>query len=249
MRTASLIAFLAALATIAVIVPVRSLRAQGERKPFTLTEVTRYYAPDGKDTTTETTIFGVRSDGSWFRDFTRQFDSADGKPRTVNFRKFADFSRGLRVSLFPALQAVTTTPAERQAPPEPACAEGQPDGTILGQPVRLVTKVAHMDDRTVERKMWVAPDLGCHILRLQTAVTMSDGRSGGTNSMEVASISPGDPSPAYFLAPRGWTEKPPSEVTAEAAALTNAPPCPNCDATGAMLDNAYRASRARPGWK
>lgn len=248
MRLLLLITVAAVFATVAVMVSTRSTKAQAER-PFTMTEVTHYYAPNGRDTTTETTIFGVRSDGSWFRDFTRQFDSGDGKKWTVNFRKFADYSKGLRVSLYPALQAVTTSPAERPASSAPACTEGSAGGAVLGYPVQLVTKVLKMRDRSVERNLWIAPDLGCRVLRLNTTVTMSDGQSGGASTMEVASISLGEPSPAYFLVPLGWAERSPSEVNSAAATLTNAPVCPGCDETGTVLDNVYRSSRTKAGWK
>ncbi|HVN03459.1 MAG TPA: hypothetical protein VMT86_03515 [Bryobacteraceae bacterium] len=102
-----------------------------------------------------------------------------------------------------------------------------------------------MKDSTIERKSWVAPDLSCSLLRLETRVTMLDRSNGGTNEMEVTHIAMGEPSPAYFTIPQGWTEEPPSQVKAEAAALNGIALRPGCEESGAAMDRVYNSARAR----
>ncbi|MEO7145268.1 MAG: hypothetical protein ABI165_17370 [Bryobacteraceae bacterium] len=86
-------------------------------------------------------------------------------------------------------------------------------GTILGHTVvRIVSEIPSSNRRIFEA--WRAPDFGCTVLRQVVSGFDTTGKLIELVRKEAVSIAVGDPDATLFQAP-DWTERSPSEVTAE----------------------------------
>lgn len=142
-------------------------------------------------------------------------------------------------------KSVTTYPLDDRtvgyyAMPRTLCTKepGAERGKLLGYDVVKVTRELKLATGEVMRiENWQAPALNCFTLAEAATKGPADGPQLRTTK-EVVAIFEGDPSPSLFETPTGYTERSPSQATAEWTRLfPGQSSC--CDESMPKLDDAY----------
>jgi hypothetical protein len=156
--------------------------------------------------------FARRADGSTVQ--SRVVTGPDGKQYTQ--RTVADAAKGVRVVIDGVTQSITTyhlskvAVAELRAPARRCGNDASPSGeSLMGHAV--VRTVLNANGRI---ETFLAPDLGCVLLRERVYRPDANGNDRQVASKEAVAVMPGDPDPALFVIP-DWPERSPSEVTSE----------------------------------
>jgi hypothetical protein len=227
-------AIFAVVAISGVVTRARIVRAQSS------TFIIKYVEKSGD--WTRDSFYSRRSDGSSVE--SRVTTGPDGKQ--YEQRTVMDTVRRARVVIDGMTESTTTYPlsqarVESYKKPALNCVpeEASPfESTLLGY--RIVRRSLTLPAERYQRvETWLAPDLGCVILRSETFGHDSQGHEVSLASKEATSITSGDPDPTLFVIPN-WQERSPSEVFAAYGAKfgTEAPA-----AAGHGLDAAYLAAQ------
>lgn len=189
------------------------------RQAFSATILETRFDSNHTERYREYQIVAVRSDGSRAHIYRRQ--TPDG--RWVESRTILDLAAGKWYSIDPMTESVVTYPlssttTNSQAQADKTCAgltTSESDQMYGYDVVRKLESRTKQDGTIASRTdQWLAPELDCFPLR----ITRSAG-AGGTPSpyttREVLFITPGEPAPALFAIPSGYTERSPSQVLAE----------------------------------
>lgn len=232
-----LILFAAATLAVAVIsdIVTRARIVNAQSNAF----IIRYVEKSGD--WTRDSFYSRRSDGSSVE--SRVTTGPDGKQ--YEQRTVIDTARRARVVIDGMTESITTYPLSQarvesykkralNCVPE----ESSPsESTLLGY--RILRRSQTLPAERYQRvETWLAPDVGCVILRSETFGHDGEGHEV-LASKEAASITRGDPDPTLFVIPN-WQERSPSEVFAayDAKFGTEAPA-----AAGRGLDAAYLAAQ------
>lgn len=119
-----------------------------------------------------------------------------------------------------------------------ACDPGSEAGTILGHRVTK-REISAGVDRMLET--WIAPELGCVVLKQVLKQIDAKGVATPLLVKEAFEVSFGEPDPSLFVLP-SWPERSPSQVAAEFARMFGVRGDPRAD-EGA--DRAYYANQVR----
>lgn len=220
-RVAILIALSLAIGGLTFVV-VRKLQVQAQvasRKPFTALMAERYYNSSGALVESYTSIYAIRSDGSSARIWLRE----DPNGRRAVIKGIEDLASKKRVAVDSMIESITTWPLsdEQVAGLKTAdlscaqAAEGERT-TVLGYDVVKIQEELQAPSGKLHRdEFWRAPALDCFPMRER----LSGGPSGGpvtlSTEREVVYVIPGEPAPALFEIPAGYTEHSPSQAAAE----------------------------------
>jgi len=188
----------------------------------------------------------VRSDGSEATVFRRQGPNGKWYLRS-NFR---DLTEKRMVSVDSSTESLTTYPLSDSAVafyrswPKSECAgkQGLERSNILGYDVLKVPRdLPGPPGTTTHLEAWEAPALDCFQLSEYWTMT-SNGQLTDRIVREAVAIAEGGPSAASFEPPPGYTERAPSEVSAEHARRFGGQPAFS-EPSATELDKAYQSSR------
>lgn len=233
--------FVAGLVVVAVALAVGGRgQAPDAIQPVTITYSEVHYGQQGSEAPnfTRTEIVGVRSDGSVSR---ATFHGATGEHPAYFILKITEPSQGKHVVVDQFTESTTTYASpglvdQYRIKPASAC-PGQPGDPILGFATFVEEKTLKVPGNGAGVKAWRAPRLNCLPLREEIVRT----RGGGTSSLQVTSaisITLGEPGAWLFDIPRGYTERTPNEVLAEAAKKAGRPAPPAAPGLDAVYSGA-----------
>lgn len=109
---------------------------------------------------------------------------------------------------------------------------------LLGQEVYRIHRSRQVRGATENDTKWVAPKLGCFVLKRTRTVSYG----GGSTSETVTSLILGDPAEALFVIPAGYVERSPSQLASRWLQLFPGHPW-DTSAHLKLLDRAYYAGR------
>ena len=208
----------------------------------------------------ETTVFGLRGDGSFVhsRRKTALGAAATASPiKEATSRRVFDVAQGRETVVEDTTKSTTTAPigsgtlaSSRGLPFGPCPPTGEhiefpedpPGLSHLGYAVSryIEMRPTGMSGLTLRRERSIAPALGCLPMIEEMTVTDPNGSVVTRTSLQVEAVIPGEPSASLFAVPEGYTERMPSEVLAEWAE-TEGRPCTDCALrTGQIWDEAHR---------
>jgi hypothetical protein len=163
-----------------------------------------------------------RADGS------RVSGEINSEQVSVPARRFVTlYPKGIQATIDDNLQATTTmymppSAAPLPRPRDPKCglsrmiASTHPvylgDDTVMGYKTVILQSEERLDDETLLNWDWKAPDLDCIDLRLSADFLDSNRTVTSHFELRVVKIILGQPDPALFPMPQGYTEKSPSEM-------------------------------------
>ncbi len=191
--------------------------------------------------TMESETFARKRDGSEIE----IWSSASPNGKAGHFTTITDVATGEKIVLESFTKSRMTfhqTAAElREHLRGESCPEGIAQGadreTLLGQEVYKIHSSREVHGRTEDDTKWVAPELGCFVLKRTRTLTYA----GGSTSETPASLKIGDPAEALFAIPAGYVERSPSQLAAEWLRLFPGHPW-DTPAHLKDLDRAYHAS-------
>lgn len=211
--------------------------------PFTATIREQAYNRSGGVVLSQVVVIAVRSDGSRVRLRTLNKPDAGG---SASQRWIVDLTRAEEVWVDDLTESTTTVPLRGSEIEfrfgRSACAGGIAPGTemILGyQVVRRVHDIIRSPHRVLRQERWLAPGLGCLPLKEVLLIGKTDADVYVSKINEVVSVVPGEPAPALFHKPEGYTERSPSARRSEFNRRYPRVSCPAC-----ALDNDRRSDEA-----
>ncbi len=218
----------------AAILVIPAWAAETDWTPFTATRVSRIELKDAGRASTFVETVAARSDGSWAEWRQR----IDGKP--ANLRLVADLKAGTWTVIDGKTKSITTYERprwslERTLGYRRGGCEKPLRGKVIEPWHKVSEKIAgyEVEKAVVELELqdgspfgekmrlelWRAPALSCAELRVVQSNIGPSGEVLLTDRRELTAITPGEPDPAFFEIPSGYTERSPGEVFAEAARL------------------------------
>jgi hypothetical protein len=184
--------------------------SRGTIHPYTSILKETVYDPRGHAMPGGTYTWSVRADGS-------RAVRLEDRPGSTTVQRKIDFATGDRVSLVEAsrlkstMVRVNTDPAEWIRDPESKCLD-----SINGQkmtPGEELSGNENIDGYRTAKVMnntmtfWYSVDYGCALVKSEA--TWQD---GSRTVQELATLLPGEPSPALFTVPADYSEVPPSKM-------------------------------------
>jgi hypothetical protein len=210
------------------------LRADGARHvAFTAIALERAnFSPDGTETLSVTATQAAKSNGSsaiWWRTFQHETDTMASD--YAEAKRIYDLDSRVEKLVFPLTESVSSVPISDkhlQDLQKALRADCKPDGdswtvethpevrTILGYAV--VQRSASTEGSGLKIDEWVAPRLGCLAMRtILRAVDPTTGEYQVIKTVDVTSVTEGEPDPGLFSVPQNFTERSPWEETQESA--------------------------------
>ena len=196
-----------------------SVHAQtGARKAFTAIYIDSGYKPDWTLALRQAGIYAVRGDGSTVEAQSEELPNHEW----VTVRSVVDLAARKRTSVSPETESISTYALSDAAlahyqRPDTSCSaqSSAPHATILGyDTVQVHSEITHPPGIVLKSDRWLAPALDCYPLRVRSFFG-STGGPPSPNFREVVAVMEGEPSPALFAIPEGYTERSPSEANAE----------------------------------
>jgi hypothetical protein len=190
------------------------------------------FSPDGTEALSVTSTQAVKSNGSsavWWRTFQHETDTMASD--YAEAKRIYDLGSRVEKLVFPLTESVSSVPISDkhlqhlQKVPRADC---KPDGdswtvdtqpevrTILGYAV--VQRSASTEGSGLKIDEWVAPRLGCLAMRtILRAVDPATGDYQVIKTVDVTSVTEGEPDLGLFSVPEKFTERSPWEETQESA--------------------------------
>jgi hypothetical protein len=230
------------LVSFAVTKELKSRAQERGFKPFTAVMVQRHYMPGAVEPDhIENYIHAVRSDGSWVNVFDRQLANHEwGEVRVV-----LDVPSRKRVIIDPSTESLVSYPLSengvRIRVTSPAsCLSKANSGraTLMGYDVLKVSDDFPANGDEIRRsERWLAPGLDCFAVK----ETNTYGSASALNrtTRDALYITIGEPDPKLYQIPANYTERSPSELSAEHARRFGGQPILP-DESAAQLDRTYR---------
>lgn len=244
---------LIAVATIIVLVAAYwvshagAVRAQATKHPFTATILDQeFHGPPGSPPTlTLYWTYAVRSDGSWSK--FRRVQAPDGT--WANVGKFTDFSTKRRVFVDGMTKSVSIRPfgdvtLGRLIAATKACTTASQDAkttTYLGYSAvetSMNSATPLRDGLLFKSDSLKATDLDCFELEGTRTWTKSDGTVEGRHIVKALTVAEGEPSPALFAIPAGYTQRSLGDILRTFALKYHKPDHPETDALMDRLSGA-----------
>jgi len=226
----------------------RTLSAQQQRVPFMATVRETSYMPSGQVDFSQEVFFAARSDGSTVRG--RNLEAPD-KRMTGQQRWVFDLAHAEEFSVDGLTESISTVPLLKVAVEEhkrvPSCPGEAVPSRILGYDV--VRNISAIDPAGRIRKEEIrAPALNCYRLKVTITIGNTDAESYVAKISEVTGISLGEPTPALFVKPAGYTERSPSQRRTEFYRRYPQGGCPSCIVEAdKRSDEAYHAKQSNRG--
>lgn len=187
---------------------VTKLHAQTGRKPITYYVTEKFLTAPNVYGMSEDRIGAVRSDGSKVE--VRRLTSPAGN--VVEQRTISDLAFLRRTTIDGLTQSFTTYKLDpKTTSPPSSCSNetGAPHSSLLGYDVvndkSMLPGPADGSSRFVET--WRTPTLDCLALDERFTQIAADGTTYVTNIRQVTRVEAGDPDPALFTIPAGYTER------------------------------------------
>lgn len=229
--------FVASVLVFALGVALRfALRAdQAQHVAFTAIALERAnFNPDGTETLSVTTTQAVRSNGSsatWWRTF--QHETGTIASDYAEAKRIYDLESRVEKLVFPLTRSVSSVPVsdkqlqQLQKKPPADCKSGGEAWTVDPQPaVRSILgyPVVHLSTSTENAEsridQWVAPSLGCLTMRMTwRAFDQTTGALNLVKTVDVTSVTEGEPDLDLFSVPEEFTERSPWEEVQESAKI------------------------------
>ena len=224
----------AGLGLLAALAAIPAWGADTDWTPFTATRVSRVELKGAGHASTFVETVAARSDGSWAEWRQR----IDGKP--ANLRMVADLETGTWTVIDGKTKSITTYERPRWSLERTLdYRRGGCDKPLRGKIIEPWHKVPEktagyeVEKAVLESELppgssfgkktrielWRAPALSCAELRVVHSNIGPNGEVLLTDRRELTAITPGEPDPAFFEIPEGYTERSPGEVFAEAARI------------------------------
>jgi hypothetical protein len=211
--------------------------AQTGITPFTATLLTKQYDARGMELASFSTLVAKRRSGS-----TSTIREGFRNNETSKFTSIRLVEEMKEVSGFNGVKSKFTTKLSREraeqlaAPGDRDCTSvpgtlhpAQDPQTILG--FTVVRKVLSQDrpgGKTTITESWLAPELGCLVMRKTHGVMETSGTVLNFESVEAAHVMVGEPDAALFSIPDDFVERTPSEAYAAEAARLGDADCKKC---------------------
>lgn len=223
--------------------------AQG-RVALTATRRQSVYDRTGTAHLVETAVYAIRGDGSTVRAWSVA-KPGNGGTGTAMERRIIDLSSAEEVSIDGLTDSTTTAPIPKQAlnfyrtPPKCTTDIAPMRGNMLGYEVVRNVEDRQTSTRLIRTEEWRAPALDCLVLKETIFFGRTQADLYTSNINEVLEVKIGEPSPALFERPTEYTERAPSQQSAEYARRYPAAVCPACSKGDQEADEAYYRRRAK----
>ena len=222
--------------------------AQG-RVALTATEQKTTYDRTTGNARVRTVVHAIRGDGSAVEAWS--VAKPGNNTGTAMKRRIIDLASAEEVAIDGLTESTTTTPIPTQTlnyyRMQPKCTTSASPmrATLLGYEVVRIIDERKTSTRLIRREEWRAPALDCLVLKKMVSFGKTEADLSISNINEVVEIKVGEPSPTFFTKPTGYTERSPSQVSAEHARRYPEDVCPACTRTDQEMDALYYHRRAQ----
>jgi hypothetical protein len=241
-----LTAVTAAISFVSVKTVVVSAQA---RVALTTTQQKTTYVRSGAVRSVKTVLRGIRSDGSIAEEWS--VAAPGNNTRSALQRRIIDLSNSEEVSIDGLTESTTSAPIAAQMvnyhriAPKCAISASSLRGNMLGYEVVRNVVDRKTASRLIRTEEWLAPALDCLVMKKTISFGKAEADLHISNINEIVEIKIGEPSPALFERPTDYTERSPSQQSAEYAKRYPEAFCAACTKNDQDMDALYYRRRAQ----